>query len=126
MRKRATSEPPLNAPETRDKNTVIFTTDRGLNTGEHLIWGVECRGSGGRPGPPDQDHTARSTVRSALGSLGPLPDLLLGSDTVHSLISIRRVPSLCTLNIFCSRVAAPSVCAILCPTECLLYSPARV
>ena len=114
MRKRATSEPPLNAPETRDKNTV----------GEHLIWGVECRGSGGRP--LDQGHTARSTVRSALGSLGPLPDLLLGSDTVHSLISIRRVPSLCTLNIFCSRVAAPSVCAILCPTECLLHSPARV
>ena len=39
---------------------------------------ISCRGSGGRPGPPDQDHAARPTVRSALGSLGPLPDLLFG------------------------------------------------
>ena len=38
----------------------------------------ECCGSGSWPGPPDQDHAACSTVRSALGSLGPLPDLLFG------------------------------------------------
>ena len=51
----------------------------------------KCRRSGDWPGPLDQDHAACSTVRSALGSLRPLPDLLLGSDTVHSLISICRV-----------------------------------
>ena len=39
---------------------------------------MDCRGSGSQPGPPDQDHAARSTVRSALGFLGPLPDLLFG------------------------------------------------
>jgi len=38
----------------------------------------ECCGSGSRPGPPDQDHAVCSTVCSALGSLGPLPDLLFG------------------------------------------------
>ena len=39
---------------------------------------------------------------------------LLGSDTVHSLISIRFV----ALKCFCSRVAGSSVCASNCPTEC--------
>ena len=46
-----------------------------------------CRGSGGRPGPPDQDHTARAAGAQCASAL----TLCFGPDTVHTLISICSV-----------------------------------
>ena len=50
-----------------------------------------CRGSSGRPGLPDQDHTARAAGAQCTSVLATPPVLGPGPDTVHSLISIRFV-----------------------------------